>query len=72
MKGFPSRELVESVRKSYLNKRVRLVYMNDPEAVPSGTEGTVTHVDDIGQLHVNWDNGRTLAIIPETDRFQLA
>ena len=67
----PTREYVEQVRKDYLNKRVRLVYMDDKDAVPSGTLGTVVLVDDIGQLHMKWDNGRTLAINPQTDRFQL-
>jgi hypothetical protein len=27
-------------------------------------------VDDSGQIHPIWDNGRTLAIVPETDSFR--
>lgn len=51
--------------------RLLLVNMNDPYApVPSGTRGTVTHVDDMGQIHLNWDNGRTLAVVPEEDDFR--
>ena len=37
---------------------------------PPGTRGTVDHVDDAGQVHPIWDNGRTLAIVPEVDSFR--
>lgn len=41
----------------------------DPRPIPSGTTGTVHHVDDAGQIHCDWDNGRHLAVIPEVDEF---
>ena len=45
--------------------------MNDPFApVPSGTRGTVDYVDDMGQIHMRWDNGRTLALVPGEDSFR--
>lgn len=51
--------------------RLMLEYMNDPWApVPSGTRGTVVSVDDAGQLHMRWDNGRTLALVPGEDGFR--
>lgn len=51
--------------------RVLLINMEDPFApVPSGTRGTVKAVDDIGQIHMQWDNGRTLAIVPGEDSFR--
>lgn len=50
--------------------RVRLRAMNDPLApVPPGTEGTVDFIDDECQLHMKWDNGRSLALIPGVDKF---
>ena len=50
--------------------RIRLQQMHDPYApVPPGTEGIVDCVDDIGQIHMKWDNGRTLALIPGEDSF---
>ena len=50
--------------------RVQLLRMNgEPYPVPTGTCGTVTFVDDINQIHVNWDNGSTLALIPSVDDF---
>ena len=27
-------------------------------------------VDDAGQLHMQWDNGRTLAVVPGEDSFR--
>lgn len=52
--------------------RVRLICMNeDPNPVPAGTEGVIDRVDDAMQLHVNWDNGRTLALIPGVDEYEI-
>ena len=45
--------------------RILLEHMDDKFAVPEGTRGTVDHVDDAGQIHMRWDNGRTLALCPE-------
>ena len=50
--------------------RIKLISMEDPYApIPPGTTGTVTFVDDMGQIHMQWDNGRTLAIVPGKDKF---
>ena len=40
--------------------RVELVKMDDIQAPPVGTHGTVRFVDDIGTVHVSWDNGSSL------------
>ena len=60
-------QLCERMRTHYPpGTRVQLLRMDDPYApVPSGTRGTVTHVDDMGQLQMRWDNGQSLALIPE-------
>lgn len=51
--------------------RLQLIDMEDRYSpVPSGMRGTVQLVDDAGQIHMIWDNGRTLAIIPEVDHFR--
>lgn len=51
--------------------RIELISMEDPFApVPPGTRGTVKVVDDIGQLHMSWDNGRSLAVVPGEDSFK--
>ena len=42
--------------------RVELLHMNDTQAPPPGTKGTVTGVDDIGTIHVKWDTGSSLGV----------
>ena len=49
--------------------------MNDPQAVPSGTLGTVTGSREMGtwvRIAVNWDNRSTLALAVPPDRFEAA
>lgn len=54
-----------------LGTRIVLNQMSDPFApVPSGTKGSVKYVDDMGQIHMHWDNGRSLAVIPGEDSFR--
>ena len=48
--------------------RVKLVEMNDIQAPPIGTLGTVMYVDDIGTIHIRWDNGSTLGAAYAEDR----
>ncbi len=58
-----SRETVERLREEYpAGCRVRLIKMDDPQAPPPGTEGTVRGVDDIGSIMVAWDNGSGLHV----------
>lgn len=71
MKQHP--EWVNLLREQYPpGTRIRLRAMNDPLApVPSGTEGTVDFVDDGCNIHMKWDNGRTLALLPGQDHFKV-
>ena len=63
------RETVERLRKEYPRGcRVQLVKMDDPQAPPVGTCGTVIGVDDIGSIMVNWDNGCGLSVAYGEDR----
>ena len=51
--------------------RLELIHMEDKYApVESGTRGTVRHIDDMAQIHMLWDNGRTLPINVDTDSFR--
>ena len=62
--NFLSREIVERIRKQYpIGCRVELLRMDDPQAPPVGTKGTVRYVDDIGNLGVAWDNGSSLQVV---------
>lgn len=58
-------------RRQHIGKRVKMIYMNDPFPIESGTLGTIIDVDGIGQYRVKWDNNRTLSIIPEEDKFEI-
>ena len=63
MKGFPSRELVESIRSRYPKGcRVELTQMDDVQAPPIVTKGAVEWVDDVGTIFVRWDNGSGLGV----------
>jgi hypothetical protein len=44
---------------------------NEPNPVEPNTLGTIRHIDGLGQIHVEWDNGRTLAVIPEIDEYEI-
>lgn len=68
---FPSRETVERIRAQYpVGCRVELIKMDDIQAPPIGTKGTVTGVDDIGSIMVSWDNGSTLHIVYGEDIYR--
>lgn len=61
---FPSRDIVNRVREEYpAGTRVELVRMDDFQAPPIGTKGTVTGVDDTESIMVAWDNGSSLHVI---------
>ena len=63
MMRFPSKAIVEVLRRQYsVGTRVELVQMDDPQAPPIGTMGTVKGVDDIGSIMVAWDNGCGLSV----------
>ena len=57
-----TREL-ESLRQQFpVGARVVLEKMEDEQAPPIGTKGTVRGVDDIGSIMVKWDNGSSLNV----------
>lgn len=53
--------------------RVELIRMgDDPHPLEPGARGTVTFVDALGTIHVHWDNGRTLGLLPDAgDEYRL-
>ena len=53
-------------------KRVRLVFCNDVYTrLTPGALGTVSLVDDVGTVHVNWDDGSHLGLVPGEDRWEV-
>ena len=71
MNRIPSREQVENLRQRYpVGTRIVLHRMDDPYApISPGTKGTVTYVDDMGQIGVAWDDGSGLSLVPGEDSF---
>lgn len=70
---FPSKETVERIRREYpAGTRVELVRMDDAQAPPAGTLGTVLGVDDTGSLLMRWDNGSGLNVVYGEDAVRKA
>lgn len=66
------REDVERLKKMYpKDTPIRLLSMRGEPQMTPGMEGKVLAVDDIGQIHVSWENGSTLALNVEEDRFEI-
>ena len=65
---FISKDIVNHLRKTYPKGcRVELVRMDDIQAPPIGTKGTVKGVDDMGSIMVAWDNGSSLSVVYKED-----
>ncbi len=66
------RRQADALREIYpKGTRVECLSMMDPFApVPSGTRGTVFHIDDMTTIHVNWDNGSYLGLVRGEDSFR--
>ncbi len=61
---FPKRETVERIKEQYpAGCRVQLDRMEDPQAPPIGTRGSVIGVDDTGSIMVKWDTGSGLNVV---------
>ncbi len=57
-------EQLQRLRETYpKGSRVELIQMDDLQAPPIGTLGTVIGVDDIGSIMVHWDNGSSLSVV---------
>ena len=64
----PSKEAVQALRERYpRGTTVELISMEDAYAPPAGTRGKVIEVDDAGTVHVAWDTGSSLGLIPGVD-----
>ena len=63
---------VEKVRSEYpRGTLVELKHMEGEPLMKEGLRGTVEHVDDVGQIHVRWNNGSSLALNLDFDEFSV-
>ncbi len=68
----PTEKELTALREKYpTGTIVKLISMNDVQSPPVGTIGEVTLIDDMGSVHVNWQNGSTLALIPDVDSWEI-
>ena len=69
--GFLKPWQIEQIQQTYTpGTRIELQHMEDPQPVPDGTRGSVAYVGDAGTIHMKWDNGRTLGLVPGEDQFR--
>lgn len=62
---------VSAIKQTYLPEmRIRLLKMDDVQAPPVGTEGTVQGVDDVGSVMVAWDTGSRLSVVLDEDEIE--
>ena len=65
----PSKEFLEKLRKRFpKGARVELDCMDDFQALPRGTRGTVQGGDDLGSILVHWDTGSSLSVVYGEDK----
>ncbi len=54
------------------DKRIELISTSDPYTnLRPGDLGTVDFVDDLGTIHINWDNGPQLGLVPGEDQYKI-
>lgn len=51
--------------------KVKLIHMEGESQMSFGLIGEIEYVDDIGQIHVQWENGSSLALNADIDKFEI-
>jgi predicted nucleic-acid-binding Zn-ribbon protein len=65
-----TRDLLQHIKDHFQpGVRIRLISMVREPQMPEGLKGIVSSVDDVGQIHTNWENGSSLALVPDIDKF---
>lgn len=69
---FMKSEEIQKLREKYpKGTKLRLISMDDSQAPPKGTVGVVNYIDDAGNIHMNWEDGSSLALISGVDSFEI-
>lgn len=62
---------INEIKSKYLPGMKVLLYEMVGENLPTGLKGTIKNIDDIGQIHVDWENGSTLPLNLDLDKFAI-
>ena len=71
---FPSSEEVQRIREQYpVGTLVELIHLDDPynRSLHPGDIGEISHIDDVGTVHVKWDCGSGLGLVIGVDEFRV-
>lgn len=72
VKQFTKEEIKQIKEKYVAGTKVELIKMYDYiNEVPTGTKGIIDFVDDMGTLHIVWENGSSLGLIVGVDEFKI-
>ena len=65
-------ENVEELKIKYpKDTKIKLIEMYETQPVPAGPIGKVDFVDDIGTIHMIWENGSSLGLVEGVDEFEV-
>jgi hypothetical protein len=63
---------MKDVYTKFIGKRIRLISTNDEyTSLRPGDIGIINYVDDTGTIFAEWNNGSSLGLIPDVDRFEI-
>lgn len=68
-----SKEEIELIKQKYVpGTKIELIKMYDYiKPIPPMTRGMVDFVDDLGTIHMIWENGSNLGLVVGTDVFKI-
>ena len=69
-----TKDCIEETKRRYPKGiAIEVIQMgeDEPRPIPPKSRGTVIHVDDIGTVHCQFENGRQLGLIPGIDCFRI-
>lgn len=74
MNRIPSESKLRHYRCRYpAGTRIQLdADMDDPQPISAGTKGTIIAIDDMAQALMKWDNGRSLSLVLDVDKFHMS
>ena len=71
VKEHTQEEIKEIKAKYIVGTKIELIKMDDSQAPLPGTKGIIENIDDIGTLHIRWENGSSLGLVVGVDEFKV-